>query len=83
MLLYILKGLFNDIVNYWGCTYNGHNVEPLHHWCGLRKLFIKNSIHLVYMHNTVTVLNDFLKKGHTYLTETNLLQLDEKKWETI
>jgi hypothetical protein len=32
-----------------------------------------------YMHNTITVLNDFLTNGHTHLPETNLLQLNEKK----
>jgi hypothetical protein len=35
------------------------------------------------MQNTIAVLKDFLKNGHKYLTETNLLQLNYKKLESI
>lgn len=57
-------------------------MESIHYLCGLRKLFVKNNIQLVYMQNTMTVLNDFLKNWHKYVTKTNLLQLNDKKWET-
>jgi len=78
ILLYILKGIIKNIVNCWGCISIGHNGEHLHYWCGLHKLFFKNNIQLVYIHNTMTVLNAFLKNVHKYLTETNLLQLMKK-----
>ena len=58
-------------------------MEHIHCWCGLRNLFLKNNIQLVYIHNTMAVLNDFLKNVHKYLTETNLLQLSDKNEKTL
>ena len=58
-------------------------MEHIHYWCGLRKLFLKNNIQLVYIQNTMAVLNDFLKNVHKYLTETNLLQLNDKNEKTL
>jgi hypothetical protein len=79
--IYILPNTCTQLIR---TTRGGHNAAPPHHWCGLHKLPVKVNIQVLHTHTRLIVngvVEDFLKNGPSQPSETNLLQLDDQKYE--